>query len=432
MKKRIFALLGVVFVLASALSVSAFAACSHNALTYGDTGDGMHYEYCNDCGYETKEPHTGSMVPYDDEYHLYSCEYCEYQEYLAHEGGYFVIVTPTCGMENGLATDLFCQFCGLYVNPYSISSPHSEHEYINGVCKNCNVTSTSGCEHQIINSFVSLGTLGHSILCSTCGEHINWEPHDMYSFVYAEATYDRQGVLRYSCHRCDYYYDELYSVEDHTCNKGAFVYLDELQHVTKCTICSKPFFGAHVWDNGKVTQQPSTESNGVRTFTCTVCDGTKTETIDYIDFEKLLETMTQKEATDFYKKIFEKYQAELVKDFDCMRPYVEEFVWVILDDIAEKGSGSQYYGQYRDYYDAIMLYVSSSSSDYMRGYNDAMASVIDSNPVQGLFQGIWASVLTFVTVVGNGVAIGGISLMSVLVTLCILLLVWFVVKLMKG
>ena len=35
----------------------------------------------------------------------------------------------------------------------------------------------------------------------------------------------------------------------------------------------------HAWDSGKVTKQPTATENGVRTYTCTRCNATKTETI---------------------------------------------------------------------------------------------------------------------------------------------------------
>ena len=40
-----------------------------------------------------------------------------------------------------------------------------------------------------------------------------------------------------------------------------------------------PATGAHTWDNGKVTTEPTENEPGVRTFTCAVCGQTRTETI---------------------------------------------------------------------------------------------------------------------------------------------------------
>ena len=40
-----------------------------------------------------------------------------------------------------------------------------------------------------------------------------------------------------------------------------------------------PATGAHTWDNGTVTTEPTETTPGVRTFTCAVCHATRTETI---------------------------------------------------------------------------------------------------------------------------------------------------------
>ena len=56
---------------------------------------------------------------------------------------------------------------------------------------------------------------------------------------------------------------------------------------TKCDVCGEELSGfeaippaGHQWDEGKVTTEPTCEGTGVKTFTCTVCNTTKTETID--------------------------------------------------------------------------------------------------------------------------------------------------------
>ena len=61
----------------------------------------------------------------------------------------------------------------------------------------------------------------------------------------------------------------------------------EAGHVdTICSNCGEivstkeiPATGAHTWDNGTVTTEPTETTPGVRTYTCTVCDATRTETI---------------------------------------------------------------------------------------------------------------------------------------------------------
>ena len=93
---------------------------------------------------------------------------------------------------------------------------------------------------------------------------------------------------------------------------------------------------------------------------------------------------------------------------------------------------SQYYSRFSGLYKELLLLSPGNSTDYVDGYNDAMSSVVSENPVQGLFQGMWASVMLFISTVANGVGIGGITVMSILSVLAILVLVWFVIKILKG
>lgn len=44
-------------------------------------------------------------------------------------------------------------------------------------------------------------------------------------------------------------------------------------------INTTPKTNNHTWDNGVVTTQPTAEKEGVKTYTCKICNETKTETI---------------------------------------------------------------------------------------------------------------------------------------------------------
>lgn len=48
-------------------------------------------------------------------------------------------------------------------------------------------------------------------------------------------------------------------------------------HVRECSVCHEKETEAHKWDKGVVTTAPHLDSEGEKTFTCSVCSGTKTE-----------------------------------------------------------------------------------------------------------------------------------------------------------
>ena len=69
---------------------------------------------------------------------------------------------------------------------------------------------------------------------------------------------------------------------NHT-SMGAWSYSDAAQHVRRCQNqsagCTYTETAAHTWDSGKITKAATCGAAGVKTYTCTVCQGTKTETI---------------------------------------------------------------------------------------------------------------------------------------------------------
>ena len=52
-------------------------------------------------------------------------------------------------------------------------------------------------------------------------------------------------------------------------------------------------YAGHIWDDGTVTQEPTTEVTGIRTYKCNVCDETYDETIPVIPEEKPLPYVTR-------------------------------------------------------------------------------------------------------------------------------------------
>ena len=73
--------------------------------------------------------------------------------------------------------------------------------------------------------------------------------------------------------------------QSHTCDFGAWV--DDVVTDTHTRTCKDPECGKtetkpHDWDDGVVTTEPTYEATGTKTYTCSVCDGKKTETLDML------------------------------------------------------------------------------------------------------------------------------------------------------
>ena len=50
-------------------------------------------------------------------------------------------------------------------------------------------------------------------------------------------------------------------------------------HAATCNHDVTADSAAHTWDNGTITKEPTCTEEGVRTYTCTVCKATRTESV---------------------------------------------------------------------------------------------------------------------------------------------------------
>lgn len=60
---------------------------------------------------------------------------------------------------------------------------------------------------------------------------------------------------------------------------GEWSKVDDTNHKRTCSVCQSVETAAHTWNNGKITTEPTTTTEGVKTYTCTACGDTKTETV---------------------------------------------------------------------------------------------------------------------------------------------------------
>lgn len=105
--------------------------------------------------------------------------------------------------------------------------------------------------------------------------------HSYTSTVTTPATCTTNGVRTYTC-SCGHSYTGTITKTGHTYSNGWTE--DETYHWHVCTKCGAAGTkSSHVWNDGVVTTEPTEWSTGVKTFTCTTCSATKTETVAMLD-----------------------------------------------------------------------------------------------------------------------------------------------------
>ena len=60
---------------------------------------------------------------------------------------------------------------------------------------------------------------------------------------------------------------------------GAYSKVNDSQHKHTCTVCGHTETANHTWNGGSVTKTATCKEAGIKTYTCTACNATKTETI---------------------------------------------------------------------------------------------------------------------------------------------------------
>ena len=69
------------------------------------------------------------------------------------------------------------------------------------------------------------------------------------------------------------------AITPHSHTYGSWSKNDAEQHKRVCSICSNTEYANHSWNNGQVTQTATCVTDGITTYNCEVCGGSKTEAI---------------------------------------------------------------------------------------------------------------------------------------------------------
>ena len=103
--------------------------------------------------------------------------------------------------------------------------------------------------------------------------------------VTKDPTEAEEGVKTFTCTVCGYQKTEAVPKLGHTFDMNKWKYDDENHwHPATCGHADeKKDLGAHVWNEGVVTKEPTEAEEGVKTYTCTTCGKTKTATIGKLD-----------------------------------------------------------------------------------------------------------------------------------------------------
>lgn len=131
------------------------------------------------------------------------------------------------------------------------------------------------------DSFWTYGAIAdkHYKKCLTCGEIAETADHNWNNGeITTPATCAAAGVKTYTCSDCsDTKTETVPATGQHTW--GEWSKVDDTNHKRTCSVCQEAATAAHTWNGGEITTEPTTTTEGVKTYTCTACGDTKTEVV---------------------------------------------------------------------------------------------------------------------------------------------------------
>ena len=220
---------------------------------------------------------------------------------------------------------VYCTVCNKEISRKTIKTEAKGHKWNEG-----KVTTEPTCTEEGVKTFE----------CTVCGktktEKVEALGHDWDNdfTVDKEATCEETGLKSIHCKRCDIKKDEtvipakghiagekkIENATEAVCEAGG-----SYDEVVYCTVCNKEISRktikteakGHKWDSGKITKEPTYTEQGTRTYTCTVCGKTKTETVDVLKEEYNVGSTYEDATTNaIYRVIVPNQQVEYVCPID--------------------------------------------------------------------------------------------------------------------
>lgn len=283
-------------------TIYAHWMCDHS---WGDTyekDEDQHWKVCTKCGAESEKSNhtwdngkeTTPPTETTEGVKTYKCTVCnaektEKLEKLPHTHTYSDDWTSddnghwhaaTCGhdVKSGEAEH---DFGAPTVTP-STCTQHGSEEYICRTCGYKKTVTLDLAEHNFDGEWQK-DENNHWKVCTVCSTEKSevtahsWNDGE----ITKQPTEDEAGVMLYTCTVCKATKTEPIAPLDHTHDWSGEWSKDDTYHWHDClnNCGEKKDNAAHIWDDGTVTKQPTADAEGEKTFECTVCGKTKTETL---------------------------------------------------------------------------------------------------------------------------------------------------------
>ena len=318
------------------------------------------YDTCSRCDYTTYaeiaafgHDFSGDVWQKDESRHWKECSRCGTADTKnVHAWDTEITVAPTCTAE-GLRT-YTCIDCRATKTETIAANGHilTAHEAKAATCTEIGWKAYENCADCDYTTYVEIAAFGHDFtgsvwqkdenkhwkMCSRCDETAQTAEHTWNEEITIEPTCTAAGRKTLTCAVCLATKTETIAANGHnltaheakaaTCTEigwkayencadcdyttyveiaafghdftGSVWQKDENKHWKKCSRCDEIDQAAeHTFGDGEITLEPTCTATGLKTYTCTVCFGTKTETIDALGHDEVRHDGKAATCTEF-------------------------------------------------------------------------------------------------------------------------------------
>lgn len=242
---------------------------------------------------ETAAHTLGEWVKVDETSHKKTCSVCGGEVTAAHT----VVVDPAVAadcLNPGKTEGKHCSDCNAVLTAQEVVAALG-HDFTGAYlsdaeghwhkCTRCDKT-----DEKAAHTYPAGASCDSATNCTVCnyekpaGQH-TWDEGK----VTTEPTCTEKGVKTFTCSVCKQTRTEDVDALGH--DWGEWAKEDDTNHKRVCKRdATHTETEAHTWDVGVVTKEPTETEEGVKTYTCSVCKGTKTEAVPVVSGECTLGT----------------------------------------------------------------------------------------------------------------------------------------------
>ena len=136
---------------------------------------------------------------------------------------------------------------------------------------------TVTCKHNY-GSWSKVNDTTHKRTCSLCAKEETASHTWNSGSVTKQPSCKETGIKTYTCTACNAAKEEtIAKTTDH--RYGSWTKVNDTTHKRTCSLCAKEETASHSWNSGSITQKATCKEVGIKTYTCTACNATKTESI---------------------------------------------------------------------------------------------------------------------------------------------------------